>query len=183
VFTGGGLGMVGIATVSCLLFAYVGRGLVPPVPAVMDDGAVGHGRPGQYECLPSKKREIRADRLALLRCGSIVSEPGGLKSSIRHVWRRGRKTIITTKPVRLDGCAKNLLVSHLADAMKAADKTLPADMTGKWTCTVQTEGGMLLGRVHFKVVDAPTHAEPDAANTREKLPAKPDKAATADAGL
>jgi len=172
VFSGGGLGLTVGATVFCLLFAWFGRGLVPPVPATMGDGAVGHGVPGQYECLPAKKPSIRSDRLDQLRCGSTVSEPGGLKSGIRHVWRKGSKVIARAKPEAVRDCNKNMVVSYLAKELKADKKSLPSEMTGKWTCSIETTGGQLIGRVSFKIVDPPDGAKTEGTKGTDKAPVK-----------
>jgi hypothetical protein len=39
---------------------------------------------------------------------------------------------------------------------------VPAEPTGKWSCTVETADGQLVGRVGWKVVDAPASVVPAA---------------------
>ena len=137
------------ATLGLLGGAYVGRAAIPPAPMSLSNSAVGHGTPGSYECLPGAKRVMRADQLDGLRCGSRVTEPGGLRDQIVHVWKGGGETHRVV-PHRIEGCSADVFVSHFP-----LDE-LPADPTGGWKCEVQTTDRQLLGIVHFEVqeVDA-----------------------------
>jgi hypothetical protein len=133
------------ATAGMLGGAYFGRAAIPPAPMSLSDSSVGHGTPGSYECLQGPKR--RADQLDGLRCGSLITEPGGLRDEISHVWKGGGKSI-RVEPHNLDGCDDNIFVSTYP-----ADE-LPDDPTGGWQCVIQTVDRQLLGIVHFKVDEA-----------------------------
>lgn len=156
------------ATVGMLGGAYVGRAAIPPAPMSLSDSSVGHGTAGSYECLPGPKRVIRADQLDGLRCGSLITEPGGLRDEIVHVWKGGGKKI-RVEPKVLDGCDDNIFVSSYPQDQ------LPDDPTGKWQCVVQTADRQLLGIVHFSVDGAPDGA-------RESSDSAPPAAGDADAG-
>jgi len=129
--------------------AYFGRVAVPPAPMAMSHGGVGHGAPGRYECVPGPLDEIRRDQLEELRCVSQISEPGGLRDEIVHVWRQGRREVARVSPEPMAECGGLVLKSVLGQAR------IPAEPNGKWSCTVETADGQLVGRVGWKVVVPP----------------------------
>lgn len=127
--------------------AWFGRAAVPPAPLAMRDGAVGHGTLSSYECLPGKKRIMRVTELDGLRCGSMISEPGGLRERIFHVWKHQGETVLRVEPTLMSECDGEVYRSFLPVP------SLPADPAGKWSCVVETQDGQLVGAMRFEVVD------------------------------
>ncbi len=140
------------ATAGLMGLAYWGRGFVPPAPLAMVEGTVGHGSFSSYECLPPPKSRIRADRLEQLRCGSKLTEPGGPKDAVVHIWRKDGKTLAIEPPVLMPGCDGDVARS----LFPVAD--MPADPVGKWECRVETTDGQLVGSMKFAVVAPPPGA-------------------------
>jgi hypothetical protein len=164
-------GLVITITATLGLFAAVayGRALVPPAPLAMPETSIGHGAPGQYECLPASKHVVRADQLEELRCGSMLVEPGGVKEDVVHVWRHRGTFVERLKPTKMTCDGEGVVyVSRLGK--------LPASPEGRWTCTTETVGGQLVGVRAFEIV-APPAATPPAPQ-----PEPPDAAAPSDAG-
>jgi hypothetical protein len=143
--------------------AYFGRIAIPPTPMAMAHGGVGHGTPGRYECVPGPVEEMRRDQLEDLRCVTHISEPGGLRDEVVHVWRLGGSEIARITPEALAECGPMIRKSTLGQAR------IPADPKGKWSCTLETAHGQLVGRISWRVVDPPAApidpAAPPAAQT------------------
>jgi hypothetical protein len=127
--------------------AYFGRALIPPAPLAMPETSVGHGTRSSYECLPPSKHALRAHQLDVLRCGSMLREPGGLKEPVVHVWSHRGRELAHVAPSRLacDG-DDAVFVSEFPPSL------MPADPTGRWSCTTLTEGGQLVGVRKFEVL-------------------------------
>ncbi|HTM22936.1 MAG TPA: DUF5924 family protein [Kofleriaceae bacterium] len=151
-------GLLWTCAASAALFcgAWFGRDLVPPAPMQMVAGAVGHGTMGSQECVPARKAYIPADQLDGLRCGSVVSEPGGVKDPIVHVWRHKGEEVfraeIDTDPARggmlhLDPCGGEIVDRSILPAAR-----IPADPLGDWDCRVETADGQLVGLMRFEIV-------------------------------
>jgi len=149
VFRPRGIALTFGVTVALVVAAYYGRVAVPPAPMAMSHGGVGHGAPGRYECVPGPIDEMRRDQLEDLRCVSQISEPGGLRDEIVHVWRQGRREIARITPEPMTDCHGLVVRSVLGQAR------VPTDPRGKWSCTVETADGQLVGRVGWKVIDPP----------------------------
>lgn len=172
------------ATVGLLLVASAGRLAVPPTPLAMLETSVGHGSPGSYECLPASKRRIPADQLDGLRCGSFVSEPGGVKETVEHRWlHRGVEIYrVATTALTCDGDGAGQLVMR---SQLPQDK-LPRDPQGPWQCATFTASGQLVGLRRFQVVaeDKPGQSQDRADQPGEPAqpggPDKSDKPARAD---
>jgi len=142
----GALLVIGI-TAALLGAVWYGRTLVPPAPLSMPETAVGHGTKGSYECLPPSKHAMRANQLDGLRCGSMLREPGGIKESVVHVWRRNGHELWRGSPVRVRCDGEDVVfVSEMPKG------EIPSDPTGKWSCTTYTEGGQLVGVRKFEVL-------------------------------
>ncbi len=153
-----------------ILGAYFGRAAVPPTPLAMIAGAVGHGTEGSYECVPASKRVLRGAQLDGLRCGALLSKPGGLTEPIVHRWTHGRRLVYVTEPARVDGCDEEGPVyrSYLPPSR------LPADPTGSWTCKTETMDGQLVGMRRFKVIAPPTtRVTPSGAGRRDPFDRDP----------
>lgn len=145
-------GLAVIAAATSILFgaAWFGRALVPPAPLALVEGSVGHGSVSSYECLPPAKSAMRVDRLDGLRCGSVVTEPGGLKDDIVHVWRHRGETLIVMDPVMLPDCHAIVALSEFPPA------SMPADPLGEWECRIETADRQLVGLRRFEVIAAPS---------------------------
>ncbi len=139
------------ATVALLLATWFGKVLIPPAPLAMPETAVGHGPilPG-YECLPPSKHQIRETQLAGLRCVSWLTEPGGVKEEIVHVWKRDGETIWRHKPEKIACDGEGVYFRSLIP-----DAELPRDPKGKWTCITETVGGQLVGLRKFEIIAEP----------------------------
>jgi hypothetical protein len=155
-------GLLWTCAASAALFcgAWFGRDFVPPAPMSMTAGAVGHGKPSSYECLPARKASIPADQLDGLRCGSVVQEPGGVKDKIVHVWRHHGDVVfraeVDVEPARggierLDPCGGETVDRSYIPAAR-----IPEDPVGDWDCRVETEDGQLVGLMRFEIVPAET---------------------------
>jgi hypothetical protein len=129
--------------------AYYGRALIPPAPTALAGAAVGHGTLSSYECLPGAKREIRSDRLDGLRCVAEVVAPGGLHDDIVHVWRHQGREVFALPAAMVPGCTGIVQRSYLPDG------PYKRQAEGRWSCTVETSDGQVLGRIGFSVVTPP----------------------------
>jgi hypothetical protein len=135
-----------LATVGLLAAVWFGRVAVPPAPMAMRETTVGHGTRGSYECLPASKHNIPDTQLDGLRCGSLMTEPGGIKEDVVHVWRHDRREVARIRPERL-ACDGDAVVyrSYLPPEL------LKATPGGVWQCVTETEGGQLVGIRRFEV--------------------------------
>jgi hypothetical protein len=160
----GGIGLTGLLTAGLVAGAHVGRAAIPPAPLTVVHAGVGHGRPGAYECIPGPTAAMRVDRLDELRCVARIAEPGGIKSQVVHVWRHRRRVVARIAELEaMEGCPGTVLKSKLDPA------AIPADPTGRWSCSIETEAGQLVGRREITVVRpaAPAEPEPAAAPGRD----------------
>jgi hypothetical protein len=141
---------------------WFGRAAIPPTPLAMPETAVGHGPVSPYECLPPSKRVIRAHQRELLRCGSLLREPGGIKEPVVHVWTLDGREIDRVAPTRLPCDGEDVVyVSYITQGR------IPTDPAGTWECTTLTEGGQLVGVRKFKMIHK------DGASGEEGKPAAP----------
>jgi hypothetical protein len=136
-----------VMTGATLGTVWFGRSFIPPAPLAMPESSIGHGEPGQFECLPASKHQIRADQLVKLRCGSLLREPGGLKEQVVHEWAHRGRLVVRVTPDRVD-CDGDGIVYR---SVFPADK-LPKDPTGTWSCETFTAGGQLVGIRKFEVL-------------------------------
>jgi hypothetical protein len=51
-----------------------------------------------YECLPPSKHQVPENQLDGLRCGSWITEPGGLKEGVIHIWKHAGNVVARVKP-------------------------------------------------------------------------------------
>ncbi len=146
VFSTKGLGLTLLATALLTTAAWVGRAAIPPAPLALVEGAVGHGTRSSYEGLPGKKLFIRQSQLDGLRCGTLVSEPGGVNDALVHVWRH-RGDVVS-----------RVVVHEVPDEdpttvlLRSTPDQLPQRPAGHWTCSVETADGQLVGVIPFTVV-------------------------------
>jgi hypothetical protein len=142
-----GLALILACSAGLVAAAWVGRAAVPPVPLAASDASVGHGTTGTYECLPPPKRVLYANQLEGLRCGVLITAPGGLRDQLVHVWRKDREVVARVEPLRLPerDCAGIVMRSRLVE------HHLPADSTGSWECRTETADGQLIGITKFEV--------------------------------
>jgi len=124
--------------------AWVGRVAIPPTPTALSAGALGHGQPGQYECLPGRKREIPANQLQEFRCVTEIAAPGGLVDRVEHHWTHDGKRVHKGVAQRVPGCDGEVLATRLP--------VVPDQPRGKWRCTALTTDGQLLGVLKADVV-------------------------------
>jgi hypothetical protein len=172
VFSARGAGITVLLTLGLLSGAYFGRVAVPPAPMSLQAIGVGHGSRGAYECVPGPRSRIRADRLSELRCVSRISEPGGIKSDVVHVWRhRGRVVATLDLFEPMADCEGTAMSSEVKPGQ------MPDDPLGPWSCTVETAKGQLIGRRPFTVV-----APPPEATSPELRDAGPSDVVGGDAG-
>ncbi|MEM9492569.1 MAG: DUF2914 domain-containing protein, partial [Myxococcota bacterium] len=141
-----GVLLTAIITAALVVAAWYGRVAIPATPMVMVDGAVGHGTLSSYECLPGAKRIMRIEQLDGLRCGSWVTEPGGLSDPLVHVWTHEGRTVWRTAPSPVAECDGPVYRSYLRPHQ------LPEQPLGAWTCRIETSDGQLVGLIPFDVV-------------------------------
>jgi hypothetical protein len=151
--------LVVVVTGGLLGAVWYGRKLIPPVPLAMLETAVGHGTIGSYECLPGSKHQIRANQIDGLRCGAMLSEPGGLKEDVIQIWSRRGQVVarVTPEHMRCNDGDGEVFRSFFPMS------EMPADPTGRWACTTMTEGGQLVGVRKFEIVTAEGKSVDDAA--------------------
>ncbi|HTE51338.1 MAG TPA: DUF5924 family protein [Kofleriaceae bacterium] len=135
--------------IGMVIAVYYGRVAIPPAPMAMAHGGIGHGAAGEFECVPGPVSAIRRDQLDLLRCVTHITEPGGLRDEVIHVWRHDGRVVARVTPEPMPECERLVLRSTLGDAR------LPADPRGRWSCTAETGDGQLIGRASWRVVDPP----------------------------
>jgi hypothetical protein len=152
VFSIRGLTLLLITTGLSALLSVYGRAAVPPAPLAMSFGAIGHGRPGEFECVPGPKKTIPIAELREVRCVTQLQEPGGLKDAVIHVWRHNGREILRQIPLRLETCEGYVF--------RAMAPPLPEPAIGKLTCTVETMHGQLVGRVKTTIVPVTTAPVP-----------------------
>lgn len=126
---------------------WYGRAVIPPAPLAMPETAVGHGGYGELECMPGSSHQIRIDQLALLRCGSFLREPGGLKEPVVHVWLHAGHELSRQVPTQVQCDGDGVVFRSEFDQAK-----LPANPVGTWACETWTKGGQLVGLRKFEVV-------------------------------
>jgi hypothetical protein len=126
---------------------WFGRVFIPPAPLAMPETSVGHGDESTYECLPGNKHVMRAHQLDKLRCGSLLTEPGGLKEAVVHAWTHAGRELIRVTPQRLSCDGDGAVFRSYFP-----DRLMPKDPTGKWACTTFTIGGQLVGVRKFQVI-------------------------------
>ncbi len=146
VFSPVGMGLLLLCTGATLALAWFGKHTIPPAPLSMLDGSVGHGTYSSYECTPPQKSVISSAQLVGLRCGSILTEPGGIKSNIVHVWSLDGKVVQQIEPLIVSGCEKEGVVHRSMLAISLAEE-------GKWQCEVRTTQGQLIGSIPFSVIE------------------------------
>jgi hypothetical protein len=148
-----GMLMTSGVAAALVLAVYFGRFAVPPAPMAMPHGAVGHGAPGEYECVPGPVDQMRRDQLDGLRCVTQVSDPGDSGDRVVHVWRASGRVVARQTPEQMmpaTGCPGGVWRSVLGEA------ALPKNPRGTWSCTAETEDGQLIGRISWRVVEAGT---------------------------
>ncbi len=162
VFSAKGLGLTLAAAAGLTIAAWVGRAAIPPAPLALVEGAVGHGTPGSYEGLPGKKLYLREEQLDGLRCGTLASEPGGIHDDLVHVWRHNGELVsrVPVHPIDDDDPTTVL--------MRSVPDLVPPNAGGRWTCSLETADGQLVGVVPFTVI--PT----DQKIPKEKVEVPPD---------
>lgn len=137
--------------------AYFGRAYIPPVPnhvmlANVGPELLADGR------LALKVNEIHVSKLSTMYAVTDVVIPGGLGDTLRHVWRKDGdgfelpevNTEVTSKLFD----AKGKVITHLIRLKsKFPEDKLPQDPVGAWTVDVMTDGGQLVGRARFTVME------------------------------
>jgi hypothetical protein len=115
-----------------------GARVVPPAPLRFVDGQLGTR-------IVDRRVPDAASTLATvpeqLVCATTIFAPRGLRDRLRHVWRQNG-ALRAEVPLEIRGGReqgfRTWSVKH-------------AIAPGKWTCTVETESGQLLGRVSIRV--------------------------------
>jgi hypothetical protein len=111
----------------------------------MAAGGIGHGTKGSYECIPGPVRIIPVAKLDNLRCVSEITEPGGINDPLVHVWKHGGVEILRATPSKLHRCPGEVLISELQP------EAMPKRPAGRWSCSVETMDGQLVGLMSFDV--------------------------------
>jgi hypothetical protein len=147
-----GIALMALMTCALVAGAFYARQLIPPAPMATAAAAFGHGRPGEFECVPGMKQTMRADRLRQFRCVTRISAPGDRMEGIVHVWRYRGREVLRASPVAIEDCGPYVFQTSAPE--------LPADPTGVWSCVVETEDGQLVGRADVRVIAPTREVEP-----------------------
>jgi hypothetical protein len=135
--------------------------LVPPAPLRFVAGGIGT-RVVNRELVDARSLFERApERLV---CLTAIAAPRGLKDKLRHVWRH-EGTARAEAQLEIRG--------GRAQGFRAwSYKRNPAP--GRWSCTVETESGQLLGRVTVTVGNAPAPPKRKPVEVEEEPATEPE---------
>lgn len=120
------------AAVAVAGFAGVAR-LVPPAPLRFVSGGIGTRVVERELVDPTEVLAAPPERLV---CWSAIAAPRGLRDRLRHVWRQ-------------DGVVRAELTLALRGGRAQGFRAWSfkrAVTPGRWTCTVETDSGQVLGR-------------------------------------
>jgi hypothetical protein len=133
---------VAIACGLALLFPalmYLGATrIVPAAPLRLVDAAIGTELEGRWVKEPVKKLEHVPARL---HCATAIASPLGLHDKLFHVWRKNGKQHARIA-LKIVGGRKQGWRTH--------SRIAPGDV-GKYTCTVETASGQVLGARSVKI--------------------------------
>ncbi len=123
-----------------LMAAYVlgAAGFVPPAPLRFAGGEMGTRVVDRRVVDPTTSLAELPDQLA---CVSAIAAPRGLRDRLVHVWR-------------VDGALRASVPLEIRGGRTQGFRTWSTKhgiVAGKWTCTVETESGQLLGRLAVQV--------------------------------
>ena len=139
--------------IAAVMFSYVARPLVPPVPHHIINGAVGLAMNGQ---ITADARAIRHDALSELVAETRILAPDGAESSFQHEWRLDGSVVHrVTDPGRMtfESDPNTVVLRSILPA-----PVVPKSAYGQWQIDVLTDGGRLIGRLRFNVVESFTEA-------------------------
>jgi hypothetical protein len=130
-------GLLGAAAIVAALY-YGGARVVPPAPLRFVSGAIGTRIENRELLDPASELPTPPDQLV---CATAIAAPRGLKDKLHHVWRQ-------------DGVLRS---THTLDIRGGRELGFRAwsyrrnPGPGRWTCTVETESGQMLGRAAIRV--------------------------------
>jgi hypothetical protein len=111
-----------------------GARYVPPAPLRFVEGAIGTRVIERRLVDPTTTFAAPPEQLV---CATAIASPRGLRDRLRHVWRQ-------------DGIVRAEMQLEIRGGRDRGFRTWSTRRgpgAGKWTCTVETETGQLLGRV------------------------------------
>jgi hypothetical protein len=119
--------------------------LIPPAPLRLVAGAIGTRVVDRALVDGRAVFDAPPDRLV---CLTAIAAPRGLKDRLRHVWRQDGETRAEMALEIRGGRAQGF----------RAWSTRRSPTPGRWTCTVETQSGQVLGRVAVTVLASHTEA-------------------------
>jgi hypothetical protein len=133
---------VGLSCALSLLFPllmYLGAArIVPAAPLRLVDAAIGTELVGRWVAEPVTKLDHVPARL---HCATAIASPLGLRDQLFHVWRK-------------DGKERARVALKIVGGRKQGWRThsrITPGVPGKYTCTVETANGQLLGSRSVKI--------------------------------
>jgi len=131
-----------IASALSLIFpaaVYLGAArIVPAAPLRLVDAAIGTELQGRWVKEPVKELQQVPPRL---HCATAIASPMGLHDKLFHVWKKNGK-FRARVPLKIVGGRKQGWRTH--------SRITPGG-TGKFTCTVETASGQVLGSRSVKI--------------------------------
>jgi hypothetical protein len=128
--------------------AYTGGArLIPPAPLQFVSGAMGSAIENRELVDAKTIFETSPERMV---CATAIAAPRGLRDHLRHVWRQ-------------DGARRGEMTLAISGGRAQGYRAWSwkrAPSPGRWTCTVETETGQVLGRVAATVLRLPPAAPP-----------------------
>ncbi len=114
---------------------------IPPAPLRLTESAIGTQIRDKSVLDPSTSFERVPAQLV---CFTSIRAPRGLRDQLLHVWRHGRSV-------------RDRVVLDVVGGREAGYRTwsikqnLGAEPDGKWSCTVETASGQVLGRASVRI--------------------------------
>ncbi len=140
-----GAGVFAGVIVVGVVFAYVGRRAMPPVPLTLKEAGVG---PSLREdgSLSMEIRTLRPGKVGDLYAVTDVQVVGN-GEHFRHVWKKGDRKLDHESADAAPAKEKNVI--RVASKLPIAE--LPDEPEGKYTVDVVTDGDQVVGRVVFEI--------------------------------
>lgn len=132
--------------------AYLARDVIPPVPLMVAEGAVGpkvldDGR------LAMHVTQLHTDEITSMHAVTDVVSPAGVGDRLYHVWRKDDLVVQTITGDAMRREKKDGLIRLRSKLPAQNIPEEPSARAGEWSVDVMTGDGQLVGRARFTVVE------------------------------